>query len=390
VPVIVSRLPEVLEVDGDHASAARAQPITVPAGICGRIAKEGEADCYAFEAKAGEQFTFEVVARAHQSMLDSYLRILNDKDERLAENDDAQDRFLHADSLIENWAALANGRYVVEIRDVHQRGGPPFVYFLKVTRSEPCFTLETDTDKTLLAPGMASVVFARVARKNGFTGEVQLAIDGLPPGVTAHCGRILAAGKDGCIILQAAPDAKQAAADVRITGSATHTDAGGKSRTLTATARPLQEVYMPGGGRFHWPVEMHTVSVGDPLDLRAVKISPTAITLRPGEAKKVEVTLERAPGFKGNVTLDTVYQHLGVIFGDSLPPGVTIDDKASQTLVTGDQVKGSLTLKAATDAKAVQNQQVPVMAHVSINFVMKWTYCGEPLLLTVEGPPPVK
>jgi hypothetical protein len=388
VPVIVSRLPEILESDGDHATAAKAQPIPVPAGVCGRIVKEGEADCYAFDAKAGEHFTFEVVARAHQSMLDSYLRILNDKGERLAENDDAQDRFLHADSLIEDWAAPANGRYVVEIRDVHQRGGPAFVYFLEVTRSEPYFTLETDTDKTLLAPGTASVLFARVARKNGFAGDVQLAVEGLPPGVTARCGRILAAGKDGCIILQAAADAKQAAANVRITGSATHTDAGGKSRTLTATARPLQEVYMPGGGRFHWPVEMHTVSVGDPLDLRAVKISPTAITLKPGEAKKVEVTLERAPGFKGNVTLDTVYQHLGVIFGDSLPPGVTIDDKTSQTLLTGDQAKGTLTLKAATDAKPVQSQQVPVMAHVSINFVMKWTYCGEPLRISVTNPDP--
>jgi hypothetical protein len=390
VPVIVSRLPEVLEADGDHATAAKAQPIPVPAGVCGRIDREGEADCYAFEAKAGEHFTFAVVARAHQSMLDSYLRILNDKGERLAENDDAQDRFLHADSLIEDWAAPANGRYIVEVRDVHQRGGPAFVYFLKVTRSEPAFTLETDTDKTLLAPGMASVIFARVTRKNGFAGEVELAVDGLPPGITAHCGRLLAAGKDGCIILQAAPDAKQAAANLRITGSATLTDAGGKSRTLTVMARPLQEVYMPGGGRFHWPVEMHTVSVGDPLDLRAVKISPTAITLKPGEAKKVEVTLERAPGFKGNVTLDTVYQHLGAIFGDSMPPGVTIDDKTSQTLLTGDQVKGSLMLRAAPDAKPVKDQQLPVMAHVSINFVMKYTYCGEPLLITVEGPPPAK
>ena len=33
--------------------------------------------------------------------------------------------------------APANGRYVVEIRDLHLRGGPAFVYFLKVTRSEP-------------------------------------------------------------------------------------------------------------------------------------------------------------------------------------------------------------------------------------------------------------
>src|SRR5262249_23663574 len=58
VPVIVSRLPEVLEAAGDHGTAARAQKVAVPAGICGRIDKEAEVDCYAFEAKAGERFTF--------------------------------------------------------------------------------------------------------------------------------------------------------------------------------------------------------------------------------------------------------------------------------------------------------------------------------------------
>jgi hypothetical protein len=384
VPLIASKLPEVLEAQGDHATAAKAQPVAVPAGISGRIGKEGEVDCYAFEAKAGERFTFRVVARAHQSMLDSFLRLLNDKGERLVENDDATDRFVHADSLIENWAAPANGRYVLEVRDLHQRGGPEFVYFLEVTRSEPSFTLETDTDKTLLAPGTAGPIFVRVARKNGFAGEVQLAIDGLPPGVTAHCGRILATGTDGCIILQAAADAKVTAANVRITGTATHPLGDGKSVTLTATARPLQEIYMPGGGRFHYPAELHTVSVGDPLDIKAVRISPASITLKPGASQKVEVTLERAAGFKGTVTLDAVYQHLGTIYGSSLPAGVTLDDRASQTLLSGDQVKGWITFRAAPDAAPVREQQVPVMAHVSINFVVKFTYCSEPLRISVE------
>jgi hypothetical protein len=85
-----------------------------------------------------------------------------------------------------------------------------------------------------------------------------------------------------------------------------------------------------------------------------------------------------------------VYQHLGSIYGSSMPAGVSIDDKASQTLLTGDQVKGHITLKAAADARAVREQLVPVMAHVSINFVMKFTYCGQPLRVTVEKPSPEK
>jgi hypothetical protein len=381
-PVIVSKLPEVAEADGDHAGPAQAQKVPVPCGIAGRIGKEGEVDCYAFEAKAGERFSFRVVARQHQSALDSYLRILNDKGDLLAQNDDTAERFVIADSTLENWAAPADGRYVIEVRDVHLRGGPEFVYFLEVTRSRPYFTVDLDTDKTILAPGTAGVIFARVWRKNGFAGEVQLNVEGLPPGVTARCGRVLATGPDGCIILRAAPDAKLAAANIRVTATATGPDGAAKDATLTATARPLQEVYMPGGGRYHWPVEVHTVSVSEPLDLKAMHIEPKALTLKPGESKRLEVTIERAAGFKAPLTLDAVYQHLGTIYGSSLPPGVSIDDKASQTLLSGDQVKGHITLKAAADAKPVKEQLVPIMAHVSINFVMKFTYCDE-LTITV-------
>jgi hypothetical protein len=384
VPVVVSRLPEVAETEGDHPSPAKAQPVPVPCGISGRIGREGEADCYSFEARAGERFTFAVLAREQQSALDSVVRVLNDKGQSLAENDDAQDRYVHADSLLENWTAPAAGHYTVEVRDLHGRGGPEFVYFLKVLRSEPYFTLELDTDKTLLAPGTAAVIFARVTRRSAFSGEVRLAVEGLPPGVTATCGRILATGKDGCIILQAAPDAKPTAVNLRVTGSAPGPDGKGE---LRATARPLQEIYMPGGGRYHYPADMHTLSVGGPLDLKGVRISPTSVTLRPGESKRVEVTVERGPGFKGNVTLDTVYQHLGTVYGGSVPAGVSIDEKASQTLLTGDQVKGWITLRAAADAKPVAEQVVPVMAHVSINFVMKLTCCAEPLRVTVEKAP---
>jgi hypothetical protein len=383
VPVVVSRLPEVMEATVAHATPAKAQPVAVPCGISGSIAKEDEVDCYAFDARAGERFSVAVMARSRQSALDSFVRILNAKGEALVENDDAQDRYVHSDSRIETWTAPAAGRYTVEIGDLHGRGGEDFVYFLKLVRGEPGFELEIDTDKTLLAPGLASVLFVRATRRHDFAGEIQLGVEGLPPGVTAHCGRILPAGQDGCIIVRAAPDAKQTAVNLRVFGTAPRP--GGKGR-LEATARPLQEIYMPGGGRFHYPAQMHTLSVGSPLDLRSVKITPTAITLKPGESKKIDVVIERSPGFKGNVTLDTVFQHLDTVHGGSMPPGVSIDGKTSQTLLSGEQTRGHITLTAAADAKPVSGQQVPVMAHVSINFVMKWTFCAEPLLITVEAP----
>jgi hypothetical protein len=146
----------------------------------------------------------------------------------------------------------------------------------------------------------------------------------------------------------------------------------------------MQEIYFPGGGRGHFPVDTHVVSVAGPLDLTSVTLGETEIVLKPGETKTIPVTIARANGFNQNVTLDVIYRHLGTIFGDSLPAGVTMDENASQTLLTGNQSQGSIVLKAAADAKPVERQQISVMANVSINFVMKMTYSGPAVYVSVR------
>jgi hypothetical protein len=387
-PLIASRLPLVLETADDNNAPEKAQPLAIPGGVSGRIERDGDLDCYTFEAKKGEAFSFEVLARRQQSMLDSVLRILNEKGAQVAENDDLNTgRHNFADSWIENWTAPADGRYTLELRDLHLRGGPAFVYFLQATRAEPYFTLDTDSDKTMLAPGGAAAIFARAYRKNGFAGEIQLGIEELPEGVSATCGRILADGKDGVIVLQAAADAQPSLRNIRVIGTAAHPRGEGEPPLeLRAIARPMQEIYFPGGGRGHYPVEMHTLSVGEPMDVLTVKVSPIDIALKPGGSQKVDIVIERAAGFDKNVTLDCYFRHLGSVFGDSLPKGVTIETKDSKTLLTGRETQGHITLKCAADAKPVEKQQFVMMANVSINFVMKMTYSSPPMTLSIEQP----
>jgi non-canonical (house-cleaning) NTP pyrophosphatase len=385
VSVIVADLPLVRESDAANDILPGAQLVTVPSGINGRIDREGDVDCFAFNAKKGEAFSVEVVARRAQSALDATLRILDEKGKQLVLNDDLRlGKRNHADSWIENWVAPADGKYTIEIRDVHLRGGAMYPYFIKLTRSEPYFELYLDSDKTLVTPGGSAALFVRIERKNGFTGEVQLSVDGLPSGVAASCGRILAdKGQDGCIILQADGDANLQVANLRITGAAVNKTAADSSQSLTALATSYQETYLPGGGRGHWPVATHTLAIADPADIRGVSLSTYDVTLKPGESKKIEVTIDRAPGVNVNVTLDMLMRHLNTTYANTLPPGVTLNDKDAKSLLSGDATQGYLTLTAAKDAPACDEQQCVVVAHVALNFVMKWTYASRPVTVRV-------
>lgn len=359
-------------------------PFSFPAVLAGQIQRPGEIDRFVFDAKAQEKFSLEVFARRLQSDLDPKIRITNEQGALISEADDATyHRVISADSLLENWTAPADGKYILEVLDLHQRGGSSFTYLVQVERSEPHFLIEVDTDKTLLAPGMGGVIYVRALRKNGFAGEIQLEVEGLPSGVSAIAGRIPPELSDGIIHLTAAPEAAYGATNLRLVGRSTVATAGKEPVPIVAEGTVLQEYYSPGGGRGNYPVEMHTLSIAEPGDVRNIKLSKTDIELRPGESQRIEVEIERAADFKGNVTLDMIYQHLEQPYGNSLPKGVTVDIANSKTLLTSADTSGYITLKAAADAPAIVQQLAPINVHVSINFVMKHTFCNSPIKITV-------
>ncbi len=400
LPIVVTANKLALEAATDNDDVAHAQTVEIPMGINGRIERESDVDCYKFQASRGTRYSFEVFARRAGSSLDSHLRLLDSKGNQLQLSDDLKvGKRSSADSWIENWSVPEDGQYVLEIRDLHSRGGDAFAYFIEITESQPGFFLFTDTDKTPISPGTSGVLYVRCEKKNGFDSEIQLAVDGLPDGVQAHCGRILR-GKstDGCIVFQAKAGMAPITAPITVYGTAvveptekpdgvpTFIEPGNNQsrRVITQPAIVYQEIYQPGGGRGHWPVESHVVAVMAPADIEQVKVSTTQIKLQPGKSVAIDVDLTRAPGFGNNVTLEANYSHLNTIFGNSLPEGVTVDSTASNTLLTSGATKGRIVLKAAESAPEVKDQLFAVMANVSINFVMKATYASPPILISVE------
>ncbi|MBX3452612.1 MAG: PPC domain-containing protein [Planctomycetaceae bacterium] len=386
-PVYATTRRVVVEPETPNNEIATAVDLgELPVTVAGRIESENDLDCYRFTAKKGEAFSFEIVARRLSSDLDSYLRFLDANGKVQRETDDITIHTeLTSDSWLENWVAPADGDYFVEVRDVHLRGGPRFTYVLNVDRATPYFQLVMDDAKTQLTPGSSNVMFIRALKKNGFDAEIELLIDNLPPGIEAVTGRILKGATDGAIVLTAPADAPLQAANVVVRGVSTFTPKEGESPvTLEAAAVPFQEIYLPGGGRGHWPIATHTVCVGNPSDILKVTLSEYDIHLKPGEFKDIDVTIERAPGMTSNVTLDMVFQHLARPFANSLPQGVSIDGSASNVLLTGANTAGKIRLKAEKTAPPVEKQVCAVMAHLAINFVMKSTYSSTPVWVTVQ------
>lgn len=351
--------------------------LALPGGVNSWIT-EGQIDRYSFHTDKPGAWAIEVAARRLDSEMDSEIKIKDSKGNVLAENDDA----IGKDSRIE-WTAPAAGDYTVEIRDLAGHGGPTYFYNLSALPIRPDFRLKCDVDRAMIAPGNRTAWFIIAERQHGAASEIRVDVKGLPPGVTATPLTIPPDMTQGPIILSAAPDAKIDFSTVEIVGTAMLPGADGKPVAVTRTAHPLTEIYMPGGGRGQMEVLTQGVAVTEANDIE-VATAGSQITLAPGGTAKIEVTIKRRPDFTKPVTLDLRVNHLGGIFTNPLPPGVTCDDAV--TIPEG-QNKGTITLKAAADAHPIQNYPLAVMANVSINFVMKVWYVAPPVTLTVTPPP---
>jgi hypothetical protein len=380
VPFLVSSLPQVLEQEPND-TPEQATRVTLPCGINGRIGVPRDVDHFVFRAAKGKSLRFEVKARRFgtplTSSLDSVLDVLSPKGNVLASNDDA---FGKDSALV--FAPPADGDYVLRIRDLNGKGGPTAVYHIEADFARPDFTLHCDPDKANVAPGCSAAWYVLVNRTNGFAGPVRVTVEGLPKGITATPLTIPASMTQGLIVLSAAADAAPAFSAVRVVGTATACFEG-KEETLTRTAVPYEEIYSPGGGRARFEVALQTVAVTDPGDVLKVEVSPQQVLLKPGGTATLDVKVTRRPGFDQGLSLDVLLRHLGSVYGNPLPPGVTIDAAASKTLLGGASA-GKIVLKAAANAAPIDDVPISVLAHVSINFVVKVSYSSPVIRLSVR------
>jgi hypothetical protein len=377
---ISSSLPQVIEQEPND-TPEKAMRVTIPCGINGRIGTPRDLDHFIFKATKGKAIRFEVKARRFgtplQSSLDSVLDVMTPAGKVLSSNDDAAGK----DAALV-FTPPADGDYVVRLRDLNSAGGETAVYYLEADWAVPDFTLRCDPDKAMIGPGSSTAWFVQVTRLNGFTGQVKVEVKGLPEGVTVNPLTIPASMTQGALILTAGANAPRDAVNVEIVGTGTVKGAGGKEQSLVRRATPKQEIYFPGGGRGLFDVGLQTVCVTDPSDILKVEVTPQKIRLKPGEEVRLDVTIHRREDYNKGISLDILLQHLGGVFANPLPPGVTVVAGKSKTLL-GTGSKGHFVLKAAPGTAPVEDVPICVLAHVSINFVVKVSYSSPALLLSV-------
>ena len=195
---MVDTLPEAFEKEPNNSPAA-AQRVKLPIIMNGRIDQPGDWDVFRFQGRAGQAIVAEVYARRLDSPLDSVLKLTDAKGQQLAFNDDYDDpgaglETHHADSRILT-TLPATGTYFLYLGDAQQKGGPEYAYRLRIGAPRPDFDLRVTPSSINVSGGLTVPITVHALRKDGFSGDIALALKGAPIGFTL-IGGLLPAGRD--------------------------------------------------------------------------------------------------------------------------------------------------------------------------------------------------
>ncbi|MCE1195089.1 hypothetical protein LWX53_01130 [bacterium] len=170
----------------------------LPSLVSGTIFAPGEAARYRFAAAAGDAFVAEIRARRDGSPLDASLALLDPSGKQIAFNDDFEDK--EAGLLTQQVDPYlrcripAAGVYTLVVAEVTRRGGPEYAYRLRAGPAAEDFAVLTDRS-AINIPLTGSASFSVLAlRKDGFEGDIELALKRPMPGLSLE-GGIIPKGK---------------------------------------------------------------------------------------------------------------------------------------------------------------------------------------------------
>ncbi|MCD6362010.1 MAG: PPC domain-containing protein, partial [Armatimonadetes bacterium] len=342
IPYAVDEFPEVSEVEPNDSSD-EAQQIDFPQVVNGRIGHAGDMDVFRFTGRAGQEIVVETWARRLNSPLDSVLRLADAAGGTVAVNDDYKDLEMglvthQADSYL-RVELPQDGDYLVYVADTQRHGGDDYAYRLRLRPAQPDFALRLVPSAINVRAGQSAPVTIHVVRKDGFEGDVDVALVDAPEGFALNNAHIPAGEESVQATVSAPRGAPRLARPIRCEGRAS---IGGA--TVTRPAVPAEDMMQAFLWRFLVPRQELIVAIAGarpvpivwrPLvpGVRLTGGAPVRIPL--GETARVRFTAPQALPDRPEVSLDAIGFRLG-----NRPRGVTL---RGATVEAGSIV---LTLKA--------------------------------------------
>lgn len=290
---------------------AEAQKITLPCDIAGSFFPAADVDAYEFTAKKGEIWWVEVASERLGLNTDPFVlvqRVTKTGDKEtltdVAELNDiappmkvSSNGYSYDGPPYDAGSPDVNGKfeikedgtYRLQVRDLFggTRSDANNIYRLIVRQAAPDFSLAAwavhmtlrNGDRAALSKPMAlragdsRVYEVAVIRRDGFDDDIEISMDGLPPGVSAR-GLKIAKGKPfGHLILTAASDVKRGFSLAKITGTAKINGA--------AVTRPCRVASM------EWPVKDGHGEIPAPRLMADIPVSTT-------DSEKAPITIATA------------------------------------------------------------------------------------------------
>lgn len=211
-------------------------------------------------------------------------------------NDDDALRKLGRDSRLA-FTTPADGDYLVRVTDVRDRSGDRFAYRLIIREPRPDFKVTLGGAGAEVPPGGGRNISFTAERIDGFDGEIQIDVAGLPEGYAVSSPVTIEAGHlEAAAVLTATPDAKSqpegAWSKVKVTATAHINDA-----TVT-----------------HDVNDLGTVKLADKAKV-LVRMEPAEVTIHPGTTVTAILKIERI-GHDGRTRFEI----------NNLPHGVIVDN----------------------------------------------------------------
>ena len=224
VPFAIDTLPECLEQEPND-SRESPQQVSLPIIVNGRIDAPGDWDVFRFDGRAGQVVFAEVRARRLGSPLDSVLRLTDATGKQLAFNDEHEDPGAglvthHADSML-RVDLPADGTYFIHLGDIQQHGGAEYAYRLRISPPRADFELRIVPSSINIRGGGTVALAVHTQRRDGFSGEIALALKNAPRGFKLHGAQIPDGQDQVRLTLSAPPMTKKRMVTLALEGRAT-------------------------------------------------------------------------------------------------------------------------------------------------------------------------